>query len=64
VLGGANSYGGVVREGPTLGVGRPPEVGDIVRAVRLMHRVCVLLAALPLVPLAAAFVARGLSSRG
>ena len=64
VLGGANSYGGVVREGPTLGVGRPPEVGDIVRAVRLMHRVCVLLAALPLGPLAAAFVARGLSSRG
>jgi len=63
-LGGANSYGGVVREGPTLGVGRPPDAGDIKRAVRLMHRVWVLLAALPLVPLAAAFAARGLSSRG
>jgi len=63
-LGGANSYGGVVREGPTLGVGRPPEADDIVRAVGLMHHVCVLLAALPLVPLAAAFAARGLSSRG
>jgi adenosylcobinamide-phosphate synthase len=63
-LGGANSYGGVIREGPTLGVGRPPEAGDIVRAVRLMHRVCVLLAALPLVPPATAFPARRLSSRG
>jgi adenosylcobinamide-phosphate synthase len=63
-LGGANSYGGVIREGPTLGVGRPPEAGDIVRAVRLMHRVCVLLAALPLVPPATAFAARRLSSRG
>ncbi|HKH77877.1 MAG TPA: adenosylcobinamide-phosphate synthase CbiB [Rubrobacteraceae bacterium] len=63
-LGGANSYGGVVRVGPTLGVGRTPEAGDIVRAIRLMHRVCVLLAALPLVPLAAAFAARSLSRRG
>jgi adenosylcobinamide-phosphate synthase len=63
-LGGANSYGGVVREGPTLGVGRPPEAGDIVRAVRLMHRVCVLLAALPLVSTAAVFAARRLSRRG
>ena len=42
-LGGANSYGGVVREGPTLGVGRPPEAGDIPRAVRLMHKTCVLM---------------------
>ena len=63
-LGGANSYGGAVREGPTLGVGRPTEAGDIEGAVRLMHRVCALLAALPLVPLAAAFATRGLSSRG
>jgi adenosylcobinamide-phosphate synthase len=63
-LGGANSYGGVVREGPTLGVGRPPEAGDIVRAVRLMHRVCVLLAALPLVSTAAVFAARRLSRSG
>ena len=63
-LGGANFYGGVVREGPTLGVGRPPEADDIVRAVSLMHWVCVLLVALPLLPLAAAFAARRLSSRG
>jgi adenosylcobinamide-phosphate synthase len=63
-LGGANSYGGVVRVGPTLGVGRTPEAGDIMRAIRLMHRVCVLLAVLPLVPLAAAFAARSLSRRG
>jgi len=60
VLGGANSYGGVVREGPTLGVGRPPQTGDIESAVRLMYRVCVLLAALPLVPRAAAIAARKL----
>jgi adenosylcobinamide-phosphate synthase len=59
-LGGANSYGGVVREGPVLGVGRPPEAGDIERAVRLMYRVCVLLAALPLAPRAAAFAVRKL----
>lgn len=39
-LGGTNSYGGVPREGPTLGVGRPPEAGDIIRAVRLMHGAC------------------------
>ena len=43
-LGGANSYGGVVHEGPTLGVGRPPESGDIARAVRLMRKACVLVA--------------------
>lgn len=59
-LGGANSYGGAIREGPTLGVGRPSEIGDIERAVHLMYRVCVLLAALPLVPRAAAFAARKL----
>lgn len=59
-LGGANSYGGVIREGPILGVGRPPEAGDIERAVRLMYRVCVLLAALPLVPRVAALATRNL----
>ncbi|MCA1727975.1 MAG: adenosylcobinamide-phosphate synthase CbiB [Actinobacteria bacterium] len=45
-LGGANSYGGVIREGPTLGDGRPPEAADIRRAVHLMRRACLLLAAL------------------
>ena len=44
MLGGTNSYGGVVREGPTLGVGRPPESGDIARAVGLMREACVLVA--------------------
>ena len=39
-LGGTNYYGGVAREGPTLGVGRLPEPGDIARAVRLMRRAC------------------------
>ena len=39
-LGGTNSYGGVRREGPTLGDGRPPEAADIARAVRLMRRAC------------------------
>lgn len=42
-LGGTNSYGGVRREGPTLGVGRPPEARDIARAVSLMGRVCALM---------------------
>lgn len=59
-IGGANSYGGVVREGPTLGVGRPPETSDIERAVRLMYRVCVLLAVLPLIPRVAVVAARKL----
>ena len=59
-LGGANSYGGVVREGPTLGVGRPPEAADIRRAVRLMRRICVLLAIVPLVPRATALAVRRL----
>jgi adenosylcobinamide-phosphate synthase len=59
-LGGTNSYGGVVREGPILGVGRSPEAADIRRAVRLMRRVCVLLAGLPLLPHAVVFVARRL----
>jgi adenosylcobinamide-phosphate synthase len=45
-LGGANSYGGVLRQGPVLGSGHPPEAGDIRRAVSLMRRSCLLLAAL------------------
>ena len=40
-LGGANFYGGVVREGPILGDGRPPGPEEIRRSVRLMHRCCV-----------------------
>jgi adenosylcobinamide-phosphate synthase len=47
-LGGANSYGGVLRQGPTLGSGRPPEAGDVRQAVRLMRRTCVLFAGLGL----------------
>ena len=47
-LGGSNSYGGVLRKGPILGDGRPPEAADIRRAIRLMRRVCVLLAGLAL----------------
>ncbi len=47
-LGGANSYGGVLRKGPILGDGRPPEPSDIRRAVRLMHRTCLLVAGLAL----------------
>ncbi len=49
-LGGANTYGGVVRDGPELGGGRRPESGDIGRAVALMRRGCVL------VSLAALFI--------
>ena len=45
-LGGANSYGGVLRQGPVLGSGHPPEAADIPRAVSLMRRSCLLLAAL------------------
>jgi adenosylcobinamide-phosphate synthase len=41
-LGGTNTYGGVLREGPILGVGRLPTPDDIGRAVRLMRRCCVL----------------------
>jgi adenosylcobinamide-phosphate synthase len=40
-LGGANTYGGVLREGPNLGDGRLPVPEDIRRAVRLMRRCCV-----------------------
>jgi len=43
MLGGINSYGGLTREGPTLGVGRPPEAGDIAGAIRLMRKACVLI---------------------
>ncbi len=43
-LGGPNTYGGVIREGPVLGDGRPPAPRDIGRAVTLMRRCCVLLA--------------------
>jgi adenosylcobinamide-phosphate synthase len=39
-LGGPNAYGGVVREGPVLGDGRPPGPEEIRRSVRLMHRCC------------------------
>ena len=45
-LGGANSYGGVLRRGPVLGSGRPPEPSDIRMAVSLMRRSCLLIAAL------------------
>ena len=47
-LGGANSYGGVLRQGPILGSGHPPEAADIRRAVSLMRRSCLLLVALAL----------------
>jgi adenosylcobinamide-phosphate synthase len=47
-LGGANSYGGVLRRGPTLGSGRPPEAADVRQAVRLMRRACLLFAGLAL----------------
>jgi adenosylcobinamide-phosphate synthase len=47
-LGGANSYGGVLRKGPVLGEGRLPVSDDIQRAVGLMRRCCVLLAVLAL----------------
>ena len=45
-LGGANAYGGMIREGPILGDGRPPAPDDIRRAVDLMHRTCVFVAIL------------------
>jgi adenosylcobinamide-phosphate synthase len=48
-LGGANSYGGVLRQGPNLGSGRLPEAGDIRQAVSLMRRTCVFLAGLAVV---------------
>ena len=45
-LGGANSYGGVLRKGPVLGDGRLPAPTDILCAVRLMRRCGALLALL------------------
>ena len=60
-LGGTNSYAGVAREGPTLGVGRPPEAGDIARAVRLMRRACGLIL---VVFMGIALVAEALRLRG
>lgn len=47
-IGGASSYGGVLRQGPVLGDGRPPEAVDIRRAVILMRRACLLFAGLAL----------------
>jgi adenosylcobinamide-phosphate synthase len=47
-LGGANVYGGVVRQGPILGDGRLPAPDDIRRAVGLMRRCCVLAGTLAL----------------
>jgi adenosylcobinamide-phosphate synthase len=47
-LGGPNSYGGVLREGPVLGSGRAPGAADIRRAVRLMRLVCLALTGLAL----------------
>ena len=44
-LGGTNVYGGVVREGPILGAGRPPGPEELRRSVQLMRRCCALLAA-------------------
>lgn len=48
-LGGPNSYGGVLREGPFLGNGRAPGPADIRRAVRLMRLVCLSLTGLALI---------------
>ena len=53
-LGGTNTYGGVTREGPILGEGRPPEPDDIRRTVTLMRRCCVLLGVLALLSVRAA----------
>ena len=47
-LGGTNVYGGVIREGPILGSGRPPGTGEIRRSVELMRRCCALLAVVAL----------------
>ena len=47
-LGGSNSYGGALREGPVLGIGRAPGTADILRAVRLMRLVCLSLTGLAL----------------
>jgi adenosylcobinamide-phosphate synthase len=47
-LGGDNSYGGVLREGPVLGDGRLPAPEDIRGAVLLMRRTCMLIGILAL----------------
>src|SRR5215213_4764186 len=47
-LGGANTYGGMLREGPVLGDGRLPAPEDIGGAVLLMRRCCVLVGILAL----------------
>jgi adenosylcobinamide-phosphate synthase len=47
-LGGANTYGGVLREGPVLGEGRLPAPEDIGGAVLLMRRCCVFVGILAL----------------
>ena len=48
-LGGANSYGGALRQGPVLGSGHPPETADIRLAVGLMRRSCLFITVLFLV---------------
>jgi adenosylcobinamide-phosphate synthase len=48
-LGGPNTYGGVLRKGPILGIGRAPGAADIRRAVLLMRLVCLTLIGLALV---------------
>ena len=48
-LGGPNTYGGVLRKGPVLGIGRAPGAADIRRAVLLMRLVCLTLIGLALV---------------
>ena len=40
-LGGTNTYGGILRRGPTLGEGRHPGPDDVRRAVGIMRRCCV-----------------------
>jgi adenosylcobinamide-phosphate synthase len=47
-LGGANTYGGVLRKGPVLGDGNLPTPEDIRGAVLLMRRCCVLVGILAL----------------
>ena len=44
-LGGSNSYGGVIREGPLLGEGAPPGPEEIRHSVGLMRRCCALFVA-------------------
>jgi adenosylcobinamide-phosphate synthase len=44
-LGGSNSYGGAIREGPVLGEGSPPGPEEIRHSVRLMRRCCALFVA-------------------